>query len=111
MAITGLMTENEFRDNTLQMFHFLHNNNQRKLLVNAREMDYISFRDQQWLTDYFIPYACLNGLRAVCFIKPVSRHTQLCLENIMYQIPEPLLPGAWFTTAPEAREWISEIKI
>ena len=111
MSIKGLMMENEFKTNTWLMFDLLNESNINKLLVDTRTMDYISFRDQLWLTDYFIPYACVNGLRAVSFIKPENRHTRLCLENVMYQIPEPLLPAAWFSSETEAKGWISEINI
>src|SRR5688572_26279319 len=78
MEITGHMEGMVFKNNTLKMLAYLTSMSLKKLLVDAREMKFITSDDCNWLEKTFLPFATDNGLKAVCFIKPADYHTRNC---------------------------------
>jgi|GEM_PF-3071033 len=108
MQVDGYMEGKSFRDNTLKMLNYLKRFTISKVLVDIKNLKFISSNDCEWLEQEFLPYATSEYFKAVSFIKPNSLHACNCIENVMYQIPEGKLKGAWFEDFNKAQNWIEE---
>lgn len=106
MKIEGFMEGEIFRNNTEKMLALLKEKKTNKVLVIAKEMKFIRLEDCKWLENEFLPRAIREGFRVCSFVKPLDYHAMLSIENIIYQIPLPLMEAAWFNKEQEARDWI-----
>jgi hypothetical protein len=109
MEITGFMEGEAFKGNTEKMYNLLMRNEASKLVIDGDGMKLIRSEDCEWVEKYFLPKALTQGLRSVAFIKPKDTFAQTTLENVVYQIPVPLLNAAWFNSIDEAKNWLREL--
>jgi len=102
----GYANSQQFREGTEEMFKELVKHNATKVLGQIKDMVLISYEDQAWLLDYFLPKAIAGGFRAIALVRPVHYFNKVAIETVAYKVNQEKLRIQIFNDVDEAREWL-----
>lgn len=111
MEVKGFMRGKAFKENTMRMFFLLKESGVNKLLIKTKDLLLIDYENRRWVEKEFLPFVTSQGLRAVSFVKPENYLGMLSLEEVMFQMPEERLKGAYYESEQEARYWLRKVAV
>jgi hypothetical protein len=102
----GFATSAEFRAGSMKIIEAIRGRSATALVSDNRRLEGLGDRDQQWLSETWVPEAVSAGLRRIAVVLPHHGLAKVASEEIIRGFEAGRFVTRTFTTVSEAVEWV-----